>query len=231
MTIEDIRKMLFELQDMGYRDFHSRLMPTIDKTAIIGVRTPELRRLAGKLYKEMTEAERSCFMKELPHKYYEENNLHGFFIEKEKDYDTCIKLLDEFLPFVDNWATCDLMNPKVFAKSHDRLIEDIKRWISSEHTYEVRFAIGMLMGHFLDEDFCTDYLTLATSVVTDEYYINMMTAWYVATALAKQYDEAVKLIEQNILPVWVHNKSIQKSIESNRISKDIKDYLRTLKRK
>lgn len=231
MTIEDIRKMLFELQDMGYRDFHSRLMPTIDKTTIIGVRTPELRRLAGKLYKETTEDERSCFMKDLPHKYYEENNLHGFFIEKEKDYDACIKLLDEFLPFVDNWATCDLMNPKVFAKNHDRLIEDIKRWINSEHTYEVRFAIGMLMGHYLDEDFCTDYLTLATSVVTDEYYINMMTAWYMATALAKQYDEAVKLIEQNILPVWVHNKSIQKAIESNRISKDIKDYLRTLKRK
>lgn len=221
----DFLKELFLLQDREYGDFHSRLMPNISREKIIGVRTPDLRKLSGKLLK----GDITAFLDTLPHNYYEENNLHSMFIEQIKDYDECIKRLNEFLPYVDNWATCDLMKPKVFKKNKNRLIEDIKIWLNSQHTYTIRFGIGMLMTHFLDENFKEEYSHLVGKIRSQEYYVNMMIAWYFATMLAKKYDIALFYLEKNKLPVWVHNKTIQKAIESNRITTDKKEYLKTLK--
>lgn len=224
----EIQKKLFELQDTEYKKFHCKLVPTIDPETVIGVRTPELRRLAKQLAKDKNIG---CFLEKLPHQYYEENNLHGFLIETIRDYDACIKAIDEFLPYVDNWATCDLMSPKVFQKHPSELIVKIKEWIASEKTYTVRFAIGMLMTFYLDDAFRPEYLELAASVRSEEYYINMMTAWYFATALFKQYEAAVPYLEQKRLDTWTHNKTIQKAVESRRITEEQKDYLRSLKRK
>lgn len=228
MTAEFIREQLFALQDTEYRNFHAKLMPTVNPDRIIGVRTPELRKLAKKLWKQ---GETDTFMQELPHHYYEENNLHGFFIEQIKDYDACIDALNAFLPHVDNWATCDMMSPKVLGKNKGRLLAQIKTWLDSEHTYMIRFAIGMLMRHFLDEDFEEIYLDMVADIESGEYYVNMMRAWYFATALAKQYAAVLPLIENRRLDVWTHNKAIQKAVESNRITPEQKNCLRSLKRK
>lgn len=215
------------MQDLEYRRFQSRLMPTVEEESVIGVRIPLLRKYAALLAK--TE-EGTQFMKELPHHYYEENNLHGFLIEKIKDYDECVKELDRFLPYVDNWATCDMMSPKILKKYPEKLLEKIREWIRSKDTYTVRFAIGCLMNDYLEEEFQENYLKMVANVESEEYYIRMMQAWYFATALAKQYEAALPLLQQNCLNVWVHNKTIQKAVESYRISPEQKNYLRTLKR-
>lgn len=223
---EYIRSRLFELQDIDYKNFHSKLVPTLNPDVIIGVRTPALRKLSAELWKNGYGKE---FMQELPHKYYEENNLHGFFIEKMKNYNDVIMALDKFLPFVDNWATCDMLRPKVFAKNTDRLFEKCKDWIVSDETYVVRFGIGMLMSYFLEDNFSLEIPKLVADVHSDEYYINMMSAWFFATALAKQYDSILPFFEGKLLDVWVHNKAIQKAVESYRITPEQKKYLRTLK--
>ena len=221
-----VQSQLFSMQDLKYKEFHSKLMPTVEKDTIIGVRTPELRRFSKEFSKQPEAGE---FMKILPHSYYEENNLHGFLIEAIKDYDKVIFELERFLPYVDNWATCDLMRPKVFKKNLLKLLEQIKIWTKSEHTYTIRFGIEMLMTFYLDENFSPEYLEIAAGVESEEYYVNMMIAWYFATALAKQYNSALPYIEERRLPMWVHNKAIQKSVESYRIAPEQKEYLKTLK--
>lgn len=221
-----IQKRLFELQDTAYGDFHSRLMPTVDREKIIGVRTPALRKLAREL-KGSREAEE--FLGILPHTYYDENNLHGFLIEFIKDYDECVTAVDRFLPYVDNWATCDLMSPKVFKKHLPELLGHIRSWIASGETYTIRYGIGMLMSHYLDDAFEAEYPVLVAEVYSEEYYVNMMIAWYFATALAKQWDAVIPYLEDKKLAAWVHNKTIQKACESRRIKDSEKIYLKTLK--
>ncbi len=226
MAEDYIVNRLFELQDLKYRDFHSKLMPTVDKKTVIGVRTPELRKLAKELKNTDIAYE---FMKNLPHKYYEENNLHAFLIEEIRDYSECIKELDRFLPFVDNWATCDMMRPKILKKHHRELLCEIKKWIDSGEIYTVRFGIECLMLYYLDEYFKSGFHETVSNIRSDEYYIRMMQAWYFATALAKRYDETIHYLEQKKLDADTHNKTIQKAIESYRITKEQKDYLRKLK--
>lgn len=221
-----IRSKLFELQDTAYRDFHSHLMPTVDKELIIGVRTPDLRKLAKEIAKTEHCGE---FLKILPHKYYEENNLHAFLIEQIKDYDLCVAELNRFLPFVDNWATCDMMRPKIFKKHLPELLDEIYKWIKSDDVYAVRFGVEMLMCFYLDEHFCPEYLEMISKIRSDEYYIKMMVAWYFATALAKQYDAVIPYLEQNLLDADTHNKTIRKAVESYRITDEQKAYLKTLK--
>lgn len=222
-----ILNRLFELQDLKYRDFHSKLMPTVEKSRIIGVRTPALRKLA----KEIKGTEHAAeFLEILPHEYYEENNLHAFLIEEIKYYNKCIEELNKFLPYVDNWATCDMMRPKVFKNHLPELLEQIKNWLASGETYTVRFGIEMLMVYYLDEHFSPEYPEMVAAVESDEYYIHMMIAWYFATALAKQYDHIIPYIEQNRLDTDTHNKTIRKAIESYRITPEQKAHLRTLKR-
>lgn len=227
MTEKYIRERLFELQDLDYRDFHSRLMPNIQKETVIGVRTPDLRRLAKDISKTPKASE---FIQILPHKYYEENNLHAFIIESIKDYDECVKQLNIFLPYVDNWATCDMMRPKNFKKHLAELLSEIEKWMKSEHTYTVRFGIEMLMCYYLDEHFSPEYPEEVAKIRSDEYYIKMMVAWYFATALAKQYDAIIPYLENNRLDADTHNKTIRKAVESYRITDEKKAYLKTLKR-
>lgn len=217
---------LFELQDIGYRDFHAKLIPTIDKNSIIGVRIPELRKLARQV--AGTDEARD-FLSQLPHRYYDENNLHAFIIELTRDYDEAMRLTNLFLPHIDNWATCDSFTPKVFSRHHDELLEAVNTWIVSNHTYTVRYAIRMLMAFFLDERFKPEYAQMVADVKSDEYYIKMMIAWYFATALAKQYDTALGFITSRSLDTWIHNKAIQKAIESYRITNEQKEMLRKLK--
>ncbi len=224
----DIIYELFKLQDLEYREFQSKLMPTVDKAKIIGVRTPLLRKFSKEFAKK---AESAQFVKTLPHKYYEEDNVHAFLIEQIKDFDLCVLAVEEFLPFVDNWATCDGMSPRVFAENKKKLLPKIKEWLKSEHTYEVRFAIGMLMKLYLDEDFNVKYLDMVANIRSNEYYINMMIAWYFATALTKQWTSTVAFIENQRLEKWTHNKAIQKARESLRISVEQKEYLNSLKLK
>ena len=226
MIKDEIRDELFRLQDKKYRDFQGKLIPTVDPDSVIGVRTPELRAYAKQLVKRDDIDE---FLSDLPHKYFDENQLQAFVISLIKDYDTCMERLCEFLPFVDNWATCDQMSPKVFKKHKSELLDKIREWIDSGETYTVRFAVGMLMEHFLDDDFDISYPETVAAVRSEEYYVNMMVAWYFATALAKQYDAVLPFIEGKKLDTWTHNKAIQKSIESNRISPERKEYLRGLK--
>lgn len=220
-------KELFLLQDKEYREFQSKLMPTVDKARVIGVRIPVLRKFAADFYKR---EEAARFLSELPHRYYEENNLHAFLIEKETDYDKCISLLDDFLPYVDNWATCDMMSPKVLGDNKDRLIDEIYKWIESRDTYSVRYGINLFMKYYLDEGFTEEYPRVVAEVKSDEYYVNMMRAWYFATALAKRYDEVLPFITENRLDKWTHNKTIQKAVESYRITDEQKKHLKTLKR-
>jgi len=257
MTEKDIQKMLFEKQDKEYRDFQAKLIPDengeLKTDSMIGVRTPDLRSLAKALARDPGV---SGFLSALPHKYFDENQLHAFIISETRDYETCMAQVKAFLPYVDNWATCDQMNPKVLGKKANReaLLKQIKIWLKSKNTYEVRFAIRMLMCHFLDEDFDPKYLQMVAKIRSEEYYINMMIAWYFATALAKQYEAAVPILEAGaqasaaldskseksagprrveakplVLSPWVQNKTIQKACESYRVSDDQKTYLRTLK--
>ncbi len=221
-----ILERLFSLQDLTYKQFHCKLMPTVNPDNVIGVRIPELRKFAREL--NGSEAARK-FIADLPHQYYEENNLHGFLLEKIKDYDACVLALHQFLPYVDNWATCDSMSPKVFKKHLSELLEEIKVWLNSEHTYTVRFGIGMLMKFYLDEYFKPEYPGMVAAIKSEEYYINMMIAWYFATGLAKQYDAVLPYIQEQRLDVWTHNKTIQKAVESYRITPEQKEYLKTLK--
>ena len=226
--MEFIIKELYKMQDEKYRDIQVKIIPNIDSNSIIGVRTPELRSFAKKLIKEDNYKE---FLEELPHKYFDENQLHSFIISEIKDYDICISYINKFLPYINNWATCDQLSPKVFKKNKDSLLKEIKIWIKSKEVYTIRFGIGMLMSYFLDEDFNESYLETISKIKSKEYYINMMIAWYYATALAKQYDSTIKYLENNKLDIWVHNKTIQKAIESYRITDSQKEYLRSLKRR
>ena len=226
MTVQEIQDELLRLQDEKYRDFQAKLMPTVEADTVIGVRTPELRKYAKQLVKR---EDISDFLIDLPHRYFDESQLHAFIISEMKDYDRCMEEVNRFLPYVDNWATCDQMSPKVFKKYRKELLNYIRVWIQSDKTYTVRFAIGMLMEHFLEEDFNAEYPEMVAAVRSDEYYVNMMTAWYFATALAKQYEAVVPYIEKQRLDTWTHNKTIQKSIESYRITPEQKEYLKSLK--
>ena len=228
MIIDEIREELFRLQDTEYRDFQSKLIPTAGKETFIGVRTPELKRLA----KEIAKRDDLCiFLEDLPHKYFDENQLHAFIISDTRDFNLCLERLDVFLHYVDNWATCDQMSPKVFKKHRNELAGPIKKWITDEHCYTVRFGIGMLMEHFLDNDFDLYYPEMVAAVASEEYYVKMMKAWYFATALAKQYDAAIPYLENKRLDTWTHNKTIRKAIESYRVGPAEKEYLRSLKLK
>ena len=224
----EIQKELFSLQDKEYMKFSSKLTPNVPEDTIIGVRIPEIRKIAKKLVRNN---EYEDFLKELPHKYYDENLLHGAIISENKDFENCIELLNSFLPFVDNWAVCDTISPKIFKKHKKELIEKIKEWSQSDKTYTCRFGVEMLMTHFLDEDFKKEYLEMVANIHSEEYYVKMVVAWFFATALAKQWDYAVIYLENNKLDVWVHNKTIQKARESLRILEDKKGYLKGLKRK
>ena len=221
-----ISEQLFALQDTEYQVFQSKLMPTIPPETVIGVRTPLLRKLAKELA-GTPQAEQ--FLHSLPHKYYEENNLHAFLIEKIRDYDTALAETETFLPYIDNWATCDCFCPKVFAKHKEELLISIRRWLDSGKLYTVRYAMGMLMRYYLDEDFRPEYLAWVAGVHSEEYYLNMMRAWYFATALAKQPDAALPWLTERRLDIWTHNKTIQKAVESYRIPPEMKQQLRELR--
>lgn len=225
---EEIINELKNICDPKYRDFQAKLIPNVDKESVIGVRTPALRKYAKQLVNREDIAD---FLDKLPHGSFDENQLHAFIVSEIKDYEECLARVDCFLPYVDNWATCDQMSPKIFKKNRTRLLTSIKGWIDSDKTYVVRFGIGMLMEHFLDEDYDPSYPEIVCNIRSEEYYVNMMMAWYFATALAKQYDSVIPYIEENRLDVWTHNKTIQKSVESYRISDEQKAYLKSLKRK
>ena len=221
-----IRERLFALQDEKYGDFQSKLIPGLPREQVIGIRMPAMKKLAKEL---VNGEETNDFLKQLPHTYYDENVLHALLIASIKDYDACMEALETFLPYIDNWAVCDCLSPKVFQKHKTELLEKIKLWIPAEHPYICRFGMGMLMRWFLDDDFCQEYLELPAAVRSEEYYVNMMTAWFFATALAKQWDAAIPYLEQNRLNPWPHNKTIQKARESYRITPGQKEYLKTLK--
>lgn len=224
--METIEKMLFEIRDAEYAAFQAKLTPSVDKELFIGVRVPEVRKLAKQLKNDpITEK----FISELPHKYYDENMLHGLLVSEIRDYNKAVEEMERFLPFVDNWAVCDIMSPKVFRKHKAELINSIRKWVSSDETYTVRFGIEMLMSHFLDEDFKAEYLEIPAIIRSEEYYVNMMIAWFFATALAKQWESTVPYIENNRLDKWTHNKTIQKAVESYRITDEQKIYLKTLR--
>ncbi|MDO5400063.1 MAG: DNA alkylation repair protein [Eubacteriales bacterium] len=223
----EIQNLLFAARDPGYREFHARLMPTIDLERIIGVRIPSLRRMAKELAGTTPAA---AFLEALPHEYYEENNLHGFLIGELRDFSACLAQVERFLPYVDNWATCDSLRPKCFGKHKQELLPHIQRWLAAGEPYTVRFAMEMLMVHFLDGDFSPAYPDWVAAVESSEYYVNMMAAWYFATALAKQWEAVIPYLEQNRLAPWVHNKTIQKAVESYRITGEQKEYLRKLRR-
>ena len=222
----EIQKLLFDRQDPAYRAFQSKLMPTVDPETVIGVRMPVLRKLAKELAR-MPLAE--DFLRQLPHRYYEENNLHGLLISSIPNYGPTVAALEAFLPYVDNWATCDLLSPKAFRDHPPELPGQIRRWVGDPHPYTVRFGLGMLLSFYLDEDFRPEYLALAAGVRREEYYVRMMVAWYFATALAKQYDAARSYLVNRRLDRWTHNKTIQKAVESYRITPEQKTYLRSLR--
>ena len=222
----EILEELFELKDAEYAKFHSNLIPGVPFESIIGVRVPILRKLGKKYVKNPEYKE---FLKELPHKYYDENVLHGIVISEIKDYEECINELEAFLPYIDNWAVCDIISPKVFKKNKVKLLDKINTWINSKHIYTCRFGLRMIMSLYLDDDFKREYLDMAAAIKFEEYYVNMMIAWLFATALAKQWDETVKYIEEKRLDKWVHNKTIQKARESYRITGEQKEYLKGLK--
>ena len=222
----EIQKRLFALRDPAYRDFTAPLLPTVERDSIIGVRLPAVRALAGEL---RAEGKSQAFLRELPHRYYEENSLHAAILDRERDFAVCMEELERFLPYVDNWSVCDGLNPGVLKKHRAELLERIPAWLASERPYTVRFGISMLMSHFLDEDFRPACLEQVAALRSEEYYVNMMIAWYFATALAKQYEAALAYIELRRLERWTHNKSIQKAVESRRVSEEHKAYLKTLR--
>ena len=226
MKKTDLHKELKKLQDEKYHDMQVKIIPTVKPESIIGVRTPELKAMAKEILKS---GDYKDFLNDLPHKYFEENQLHAFILSGMKDADECFEELEKFLPYVDNWATCDQMSPKIFKKHKDELFNRVKVWIASDEPYTIRFGVGMLMEHFLDDDFDAKYPAMVAKLRSDEYYVNMMIAWYFATALAKQYDTIIPYIEKKKLDKWTHNKAIQKSVESYRITDEQKAYLKTLK--
>ena len=226
MKSEEIRKELFRLQDPGYRNFQSGLIPTVEPERFIGVRTPELRKLAKTLCRD---AEAEAFLEELPHFYFDENQLHAFMISEIRDFDRCLDAVNRFLPRVDNWATCDQLSPKVFRRRREELLQPVKAWIADGGTYTVRFGIRMLMDHYLDEAFDPVYPEMVAGIRSEEYYVRMMAAWYFVTALAKQYEAVLPFIRERRLEPWTHRKAIQKATESFRISPEQKACLRSLR--
>ena len=226
MTPAEVREQLFAKQDLKYRDFTAKLLPNVEKERIIGVRAPEITRLSRQLRKEGGAEE---FLASLPHAYFEEDNLHAALLSAQRDTEALFPALETFLPYVDNWATCDTLRPAVFKKHPAVLPGKIRRWMEAEHPYTVRFGIGMLMSYYLDDAFLSEYPARVAAVQSDEYYVNMMIAWYFATALAKQYDAVIPYLEEHRLSRWCHNKTIQKAIESHRISDGHKAYLRALR--
>lgn len=225
-VIQKVQQDLFTMQDLKYRDFHAKLMPTVDKDSVIGVRVPMLRAYTKKFGK--TE-EAKQFLEILPHQYYEENNLHGLLIDQMKDYELCIEELIRFLPYINNWATCDILSVKAVKGHLDSYIKNIYQWLESDYTYTIRFGINMLMRYYLEEEFKIEYPEKVAAIRSEEYYVNMVRAWYFATALAKKYDQVLPFLEEQKMDVWTHNKTIQKAIESYRITLEQKEYLRTLK--
>jgi len=226
INMTEIQQRLFDLQDIEYKAFQSKLVPTVDPETVIGVRVPALKKLAKELSKREDITE---FLEALPHRYYEENNLHGFIIQQCKDFEQTINLLDAFLPYINNWATCDMGSPKSFEKHLPELLPHIRRWLASTETYTIRFGVGMLMRLYLDDAFSPEYLEIVAVLRSEEYYVNMMIAWYFATALAKQYKATLPYLENHRLDTWTHNKAIQKAIESYRITPEQKTYLKSLK--
>ncbi len=226
MTIKEIREKLFSLADEKYKAFQSKLMPTVDSDKIIGVRTPALRAFAKELYKQGGYEE---FLSDVPHKFYEEDNLHAMLISEIKDFDICLEETEKLLPHIDNWATCDMLRPKCFKKEPEKLYETMLIWLKSDKVYTVRYGIGCLLSFYLDGNFSQEHLNLVSKITSEEYYINMMIAWYFATALAKQYESTICYIEERRLPEWVRKKTIQKAVESYRISDETKSYIRTLR--
>lgn len=222
----ELQKKLFELSDKKYALFQSSLIPTVSQEKVIGIRVPVLRQVARDFEKK---PECLDFLNTLPHTYYDENMLHSILLSRMKDYEQCIAAVENFLPYVDNWAVCDILSPKIFSKYKDKLILKIKEWIASDKTYTCRFGMGMLMTHYLDEDYKPEYLELPPKVDSDEYYVKMMVAWFFATALAKQWDDTIPYIEEHRLPEWTHRKTIQKACESYRITDEQKAYLKTLR--
>lgn len=225
--MNELQQKLFGMRDAAYAAFIAKLTPGFSPSHFIGVRVPLLRTIARSFAKE--EAASQSFLSHLPHSYYEEDMLHGMLISLVKDYDRCLDLTDRFLPYVDNWAVCDTLSPKVFAKHKAQLLENILRWSSSSHTYTCRFGLRMLMTHFLDDSFSADFLEIPAAIHSEEYYVKMMVAWFFATALAKQWEATLPYLENRQLDPWTHRKTIQKAIESYRIPPERKDYLRTLR--
>ena len=226
MTIEEIRAELFRLQDPHYRALQEKLIPTVDPERMIGVRTPALRSLAKTLAKD---PEAEAFLRQLPHRYFDEDQLHAFLLSEQKDFDRCLGEVERFLPYIDNWATSDQLSPKSFKKRKQALLPAIKGWLKSGHVYTVRFGIGMLLQHYLNEAFDPVYPAWVADIRSEEYYVNMMRAWYFATALAKQYEAALPFLQAGRLDPWTHNKAIQKAVESFRVPAERKDYLKTLR--
>ena len=226
MNPTSLYKKLYELQDLKYREMQIKIIPAIKPDSVIGVRTPELKTMAKELLKS---GEYRDFLEEVPHKYFEEDQMHAFIISGIKDLNECLAELEKFLPYVNNWATCDQMSPKIVKRHKDVLLEHIKEWIKSDKTYTVRFGVKMLMEHFLDDDYDPVYPEMVARLRSEEYYVNMMIAWYFATALAKQYESILPFIEEKLLDDWAHNKAIQKSLESRRLTEEQKLYLRSLK--
>ena len=223
--MNNIETKLMKVKDDKYKEFQAKLVPNIDSDTILGIRTPEMRKIAKELFESNNF---DSFLNELPHKYYEENLIHFFVISMIKDFNKCIEEVERFLPYVDCWPVSDQATPKSFRKNHDKLLPYIKKWIKSKHVYTARFGIRMLMNEYLGDDFKKEYLELVSSVKSDDYYLKMMVAWYFATALAKKYDETIPFFENRLLDEWVHKKAIQKAIESYRVSEEHKKYLRSL---
>ena len=223
-----IVELLRESADPAYRQFHSKLIPTVDPSKVLGVRVPVLRRLAQSLRRQAPGLI-ADFLCQLPHETYDEDMLHAILVNEERDYDACVEKLDAFLPFVDNWAVCDAISPKAFASRPEGLLSCVQGWMASEQPYTVRFGIGVLMRRYLDDGFHPGCIELVSKIRSDEYYVRMMVAWYMATALAKQWDAAIPYLEQRLLGPWERAKSIQKAIESSRVSSERKDYLRSLR--
>ena len=224
--MNNLQTRLFELQDKHYAAFQAKLTPGVPIEQFIGIRIPVLRAFAKEYAKE---SEHLDFLMQLPHRYYDENMLHGLLISQSKDFDECIRLTDAFLPHIDNWAVCDIMSPKIFSRHKEQLLVKIRQWSKSSHKFTCRFGLKMLMTHFLDKDFRSEYLEIPASARSEEYYVKMMVAWFYATALAKQWEATIPYLQKHVLAPWTHNKTIQKACESYRITADQKDYLRTLK--
>lgn len=222
----EIQTHLFSMQDLTYQAFQSKLIPNIDPTRIIGVRTPALRKYARIL---VGTKQAECFLSDLPHTYYEENNLHAFLLEQITDFQNLILAMDAFLPYVDNWATCDSMSPKILARHKEELLPHLYRWMESDEPYRVRYAIGVLMKHYLTDAYSEEYPNRILMIQSEEYYVNMMIAWYFATALAIRYEDVLPYLTERRLSPWIHRKTVQKAIESNRIVPSQKQFLRELR--